>query len=267
MLIVWLMRTLTRLAPTLAGHLAWRVTLRTARPRGSVPPGQVADRFVADDVGEVVVFRTGPEHGPRALLIHGWNGSAADWTAIAGALADAGHSVTVLDMPGHGASAGRRSSLARFVRALRETTRRHGPFDLWIAHSMGVAAALAVLASGVPARRVAFISGLADPAGALRGFARAVGLNAAGTRAYLASIEHHEKMQLDELDGARNGARIDTPALIVHDRADRVVPVDHGERLARALPRATLVHTEGLGHRRILSDATIVQQLVTFARH
>lgn len=266
MLVVWLMRFLSRLAPALAGHLAWRITLRTARPRRTPPPGAVADRFMADDAGEVVVFRAGPDHGPRALLIHGWNGSAADWAPLAHALVEAGHSVTLLDLPGHGTSAGRRSSLARFVRALRETIRRHGPFDLWVAHSMGVAAALAVLARGASARRVALISGLADPAGALRGFARAVGLDAAGTRAYLASIERNEKMQLDDLDGARNGARIDAPALIVHDRADRVVPVSHGERLAGALPRATLLQTEGLGHRRILSDAAIVQQLVTFAR-
>ncbi len=128
MLIVWLMRILSRLAPALAGHLAWRVTLRTARPRRTAPPGVVVDRFVADDAGEVVVFRAGPDHGPRALLIHGWNGSAADWTTVAHALVDAGFAVTLLDLPGHGASGGRHSSLPRFVRALRETTRRHGPF-------------------------------------------------------------------------------------------------------------------------------------------
>jgi pimeloyl-ACP methyl ester carboxylesterase len=91
-------------------------------------------------------------------------------------------------------------------------------------------------------------------------------LNGAGTNAYLQAIERGENMPLAEVDGVRNGGRIDAPILLVHDRNDRVVPIEHGHRLAQAMPQSRLIQTEGLGHRRILSDAAIVQLLVAFAR-
>jgi pimeloyl-ACP methyl ester carboxylesterase len=56
------------------------------------------------------------------------------------------------------------------------------------------------------------------------------------------------------------------PALVVHDAADRVVSIEHGRSLAAALPKARLLQTNGLGHRRILDDSTIVQSVVAFAK-
>lgn len=266
MLLIGLMRLLSSVAPWLAGRAAMFLTLRTDRRRQARPLGALVDRFFVAGSGEVVVHRLGANTGPRALLVHGWNGSAVDWLPIAEALVAAGFSVTALDLPAHGTSPGRMSSLPRFVRGVREADRRHGPFDVWVAHSMGAAAALAVLASGSRARRVILISGLADPAGALRSFARGFGLNAAGTKEYLGAIERGEKMPLTDVDGVRNAGRIDASILLLHDRNDRVVPIEHGQRLAAATPRAQLVQTEGLGHRRILSDAGIVRSLVAFAR-
>jgi pimeloyl-ACP methyl ester carboxylesterase len=266
MLLMGLMRLFSAVAPTWAARAAVFLTIRTQKRQLARPLGALIDRFFVADSGEVVVHRLGPNAGPRALLVHGWNGSAVDWKPIAEALAAAGFSVTALDLPAHGTSVGRMSSLPRFVRGVREADGRHGAFDVWVAHSMGAAAVLAALASGSHARRVILISGLADPAGALRSFARGFGLNGAGTNAYLQAIERGENMPLAEVDGVRNGGRIDAPILLVHDRNDRVVPIEHGHRLAQAMPQSRLIQTEGLGHRRILSDAAIVQLLVAFAR-
>jgi pimeloyl-ACP methyl ester carboxylesterase len=266
MLIVWLMKVLSGVAPRLAGRATLLLTLRTRRRDGRQSLGSQADRFFVAGSGETVVHRMGPNTGPRALLVHGWNGSALDWRPVAEALVAAGFSVTAIDLPAHGMSPGRTSSLPRFVRGLREVDRRHGPFDVWVAHSMGAAATLAALAQGARARRVVLIGGLADPAQALRGVARGFGLNATATDAFLEAIERNEKMALAEVDGVRNASTLQAPVLLLHDREDRVVPIEHGRRLAQALSGATFVATRGLGHRRILSDPSIVRSLVDFAR-
>jgi pimeloyl-ACP methyl ester carboxylesterase len=264
-LLVRLMWLLSRVAPRAAARIALALTRRT-RPHGTEGSlGVRADRFRVRG-GEVVLHHLGANTGPRALLVHGWNGAAADWHALAEALVADGFSVAALDLPAHGASPGRVSSLPRFVRGVLEAHRRHGPFDVWIAHSMGAAAALAALASGARAKRLILVGGLADPAGALRDLAAAFGLNAAATRAFLEGIEREERMPLSEVDALRNARTVQASTLIVHDRDDRVVPVEHGRRLAAALPGAQLFQTSGLGHRRILSDDTIVKSVVAFAR-
>ncbi|HUL65093.1 MAG TPA: alpha/beta fold hydrolase [Burkholderiaceae bacterium] len=265
MLLAGLMRALSRIAPRAAGRIAVLLTRRTRRRNPDTSLGILADRFRVRG-GEVVVHCLGENARPRVLLVHGWNGAAADWRPLAEALVADGFSVCALDLPAHGASPGRVSSLPRFVRGVLEADRRHGPFDVWIAHSMGVAASLAALAGGAQARRLILLGGLVDPAGALREFARGFGLNAAATRAYLAGIEHEERMLLSEVDALRNARAIMAPTLIVHDRDDRVIPVEHGRRLAAALAGAQLLQTSGLGHRRILSDDAIVRSVVVFAK-
>jgi pimeloyl-ACP methyl ester carboxylesterase len=260
-----LMRALSRFAPGAAGRIAVLLTRRTRKRADVASFGMVGDRFRVRG-GEVVVHRMGANTGPRVLLVHGWNGAAGDWHALAEALVADGFSVTALDLPAHGASPGRVSSLPRFVRGVLEANRRHGPFDVWIGHSMGAAATLAALASGAQARRLVLLGGLVDPAGALREFARGFGLNAAATHKYLAGIELEEQMPLTAVDGLRNAGAINTPALVIHDRSDRVIPFEQGRKLAAALPAARLLSTDGLGHRRILSDDAIVRSVVAFAK-
>jgi pimeloyl-ACP methyl ester carboxylesterase len=51
--------------------------------------------------------------------------------------------------------------------------------------------------------------------------------------------------------------RLKTPALVIHDHGDGIVPWAQGAALARAWPGARLLSTAGLGHGRILeSDIT-----------
>ena len=52
--------------------------------------------------------------------------------------------------------------------------------------------------------------------------------------------------------------------LVVHDENDREVPIACGEAIANAWPGAELVRTRGLGHQRILRDATTLQTITRF---
>jgi len=56
---------------------------------------------------------------------------------------------------------------------------------------------------------------------------------------------------------------IATPALVVWGRDDRIVPLECGERFAKALPRARLEVVEGAGHFVEMEKPTELAQLVT----
>ena len=51
---------------------------------------------------------------------------------------------------------------------------------------------------------------------------------------------------------------------MIHDRADTEVRSTAGLALARAWPGAAFVATRGLGHRGVLRDAGVVQDVVDF---
>ncbi len=220
---------LSRAAPQAAARLALWLTRRTRRPQGGRLGREVARHRL--DGGEVVLHAASPfSGGPRVLLVHGWNAAAADWAPLARRLAARGMDVYAVDLPGHGRARGRTSSLPRFVRALERIDRE-----------------------------------LVRPAWALRGFARAFGLTPAATETYLQEIERSESMALAAVDAECNAPQVVAPTLLVHDAHDRVIPLAHGEALARRLPDATLLRTEGLGHRRLLGDDDVARRIAEFA--
>jgi pimeloyl-ACP methyl ester carboxylesterase len=263
-------RALSRVTSSGAARLVLWATLRTRRPRGRphfagrcrrlALPGSPAANVVLHELPSA-----GPETGPRVLLVHGWNGRASDWSPIAATLVARGCRVIAVDMPAHGAASSRSSSLPRFVRALEAIDRELGPLDVWVGHSMGAAAVVAAVARGAHARRLVLVNGMVTPAHVMIDLAHQAGLSPAATQAFLARVERQEGMSLVELDVARNAARVDADALIVHDENDRMIPFAEAQRLARAWTRARFMRTIGLGHRRILEDGRIASAIAAFA--
>jgi pimeloyl-ACP methyl ester carboxylesterase len=258
-----LLGLLSRAAPGVAARLALWLTRRTRRTSPTGLGRQIARHQLPD--GEVVLHGMPVEQeGARVLLVHGWNAAASDWAPLARRLAARGLNVFAADLPGHGAARGRSGSLPRFVRALEKIDREHGPFDVWVGHSMGANAALTTIARGARVRRLVLIGALVRPGWALRGFARAFGLTPTATEAYLREIERSEAMPLAEVDAEQNAVRVSAPTLLVHDVDDRVIPVAHSESLARRLPEARLLRTRGLGHRRVLAADEVARRVTDF---
>jgi pimeloyl-ACP methyl ester carboxylesterase len=98
--------------------------------------------------------------GPRALLIHGITSSAATMWELGTGLADAGWSVTAVDLPGHGRSAPAPSyAFADVADALHDEF--GGGYDLYVGHSLGGAVGTVLLARHPDTARRAV---LIDPA-------------------------------------------------------------------------------------------------------
>ncbi|HZH41629.1 MAG TPA: alpha/beta hydrolase [Gemmatimonadales bacterium] len=101
--------------------------------------------FTAPD-GLQLVFDAFEAPHPRAaiLVIHGWSDHGGRWTETADALKREGYSAYLLDLRGHGRSAGRRGHLSRFsqllgdLHAFRRVVRvRTGAPQVLLGHSFG----------------------------------------------------------------------------------------------------------------------------------
>ncbi len=56
------------------------------------------------------------------------------------------------------------------------------------------------------------------------------------------------------------------PALIIHDEDDEDVLISESEQLQQAWPNSELKRTKGLGHRRILYNAGVIENTVNFLK-
>lgn len=205
--------------------------------------------------------------GPAVALLHGWEGRGTQLHAFIRPLIQAGFSAVTFDQPGHGASRGLRAGPVEWSRALGAFVDEIGPIHGLVAHSLGAAGVAIAMDQGLlKVPRAVFLSPPAEPDPFY------------GQLLAMMGFPEHEHPAAFESYGARIGIpwdrlrlrslarRLSGPLLVIHDRDDREVPWTSGAEVASAWPSARLLVTEGLGHRRILRDAAVIEQAVTFLR-
>jgi len=263
-----LLRGLHRVSPALGTHLAMGLfftpvpTKWLARSRDVPRPW--LERRLPFEGGHISVWqRADIEPGrPKVLLTHGWAGDAQQLRPQADTLAAAGFDPVLLDLPAHGRSSGWRSNLLQWVRALFAVTARLGPWDGVVAHSLGALAMAHALARGLPARRAALVALAPPPDQFLRWFAQAMGTGDGLAARMSRHVEQREGVSLGLFEPAWLGERVVQPTLLLHDRGDLTAPLAGSETLLAGLAAGRLYVTENLGHRRLLSDPAVMQQVL-----
>jgi pimeloyl-ACP methyl ester carboxylesterase len=92
-------------------------------------------------------------------------------------------------------------------------------------------------------------------------FAARLGLTPAVVAGMRRLSERRIRFAWSELDVPALARGQRAKLLVVHDRDDSEIPLRDGERIAEAWPGARLEVTRGLGHHRILRDATVVARV------
>ena len=258
----------SRVAPALAEWQAARLFLTPRRRsvRDPVIPGLPADPRAFVAAGRPIVGWSWGE-GPTVLLVHGWNGRAADMAALAEALVHAGFRAVAVDLPAHGRSPGRRTSIAEWRHVLAALSEQLGGVHAVVGHSLGGAAVTLALEAGLRARGAVLLAPASGPTEYVARVRRFLGLPAARAAGMQRRLESLVGGPLAEFDAARAAATLAPPAppaLVLHDPADDEVPWAHGAAIAGAWPRATLVPVAGEGHFRILAAPEVVARVVDF---
>jgi pimeloyl-ACP methyl ester carboxylesterase len=258
----------SRLSPSLAAGLAERIFLwprRHARPPHERAGLRTARPFTIDgEDGTLRAWEWGNE-GPRVLLVHGWEGRGTQLVELVPRFVARGFRVVTFDMPGHGDSPGTLSSFFHFSRSVALAAETVGPLHAIVAHSMGGASTAWALRTAPRPKRLVMIAPPADIRDFTGGAASALGLSEAATAQLEARLGRRFGVPLTEVQAVLVAPRMTTPLLVVHDENDREVPLRSGELVAGAWPGAVLERTRGLGHRRILRDASVLETVTTFA--
>jgi pimeloyl-ACP methyl ester carboxylesterase len=262
---------LTRLAPERAER---RVAEAFARPRRFPAPlvpiaGDLRARpfQLTSGAYRLSAWAWG-EHGaeprPTILLVHGWNGAAAQMTAFVPPLVRSGFRVVAFDLPAHGGSSGARATLVDLARAVRDVADAAGPVDGVVAHSLGATATALAIADGLAPARAALIAPPAEMPYFVTAFARALGLPDSRLPAVLEHIRRDIGGDLDRFDLRRLAPSLRVPALLLHDPEDREVPFAHGAAIAEAWPNAKLLPLRRVGHTRALTDLAVIDTVTAY---
>ncbi len=272
-----------RLWPSLAVRLAERLfltpNLQSLKRRRSIwPPHWHIERlpferasitlyrFQSDGLGDwgIGAKRT----RPYVLLVHGWGGNAEQLLSLANALHDKGYLPVIVEVPGHGQSRGRTSTLPQFARAIdyvcARLRQREMPVYAVVAHSLGASASAYAHGRGLATHGLVMIAPADAPQHYSHVFARVFGLNEHTRASMQAKIEAREAALMDHFDASRSAPNIQVPTLIIHDTKDTVNTFAGAQRFAQLIPSARLHATTGLGHKKVLSDPGVHAEIIEF---
>lgn len=263
----WIARTglngLSRISSPIAGRLAFHffcTPFRHAEPPRETQVLRRAERFsITFQKSQLAAYAWG--QGPTVLLVHGWSGRGSQLGAFVEPLVAAGHRVVAFDLPAHGRTPGRRTNALMAAEAVLRMGEAIGPLHGVVAHSFGALCTTLALRDGLDAGRVAYVAPASGASQAVQGFARQFGLSGPVERGLRGEMERRFGPEVwRRFSACACAPRLSVPALIVHDLDDVEVPYAEGQSLAQAWPGARLVTTNGLGHRRILRDARVIEE-------
>lgn len=261
------LKVLSATAPGIASRVA--VDLFMTPRRFTAPPREqeILSRALPFTVRlgastEVRAWRFGD--GPVVILAHGWEGRGSQLTPFVAPLVERGYSVVTFDAPGHGASPGSRSSLPHFAWAVRAVADAVSAPHAVIAHSLGCAATTLAVREGLDVQRLVYIAPPLNPLDYTARFGDILGLDDDTIRGMQQRIEERFARRWSDYSLEESARSMSTPLLVVHDKDDRDTYHSEGAALAEAWPGARLMTTEGLGHRRILRDAMVIEEVAKF---
>jgi pimeloyl-ACP methyl ester carboxylesterase len=264
----------TRVSPRLAARLALEMFLRPPRRRTDAEDlpvvARAARRSLALGGGRVHAFEWTrddlPAGRPAVLLLHGWGSHAARFGSFVEPLLAAGWRVIAIDAPAHGESTGRRSDLGQFRSALSAALAELAPVQAIVAHSLGAAAAVWLLADA-PHRdvRSLVVVGMPKDIGyMLESFMLILDLREdVRTRLRRQFVERFGSTP-ESFSAHALAERLQLPTMVVHDEDDDVAPLEHARAFATGLGRGRLSITRGLNHSGPLRDAQTIAGIVSF---
>jgi pimeloyl-ACP methyl ester carboxylesterase len=220
------------------------------------------------DGGEIAVTTWG-DAGPAVLLMHGWGGARAQMTGFVEPLLAAGYRVVAYDQPAHGESSGLLTNILEITPTMELILEKEGPFEAIIAHSFGTLITSYALTNGnfPPPSRLVYFGAFNRLLDSLPRFQALSGLpdeiiNGLEDMIY----ENFGKGVLDAIVNETMVQQINIPALMFHDVADNVTPIDDSRVIARAWKNARFVETAGMGHRGALQSQEVHEQVINFLK-
>lgn len=273
------------IAPRLGGRIAFELFCRTSSPDDMSPGEARAVAAAAGFMGEarrhtlcvgrvrVAAHEFRPASGRYSrtvLVIHGWRSRTEHMRHLVDGFRNAGARVIALDLPGHGGSSGRRLNMANAVAAAQAADTWFGPFEAIVGHSFGGAVAVNAAVGSVkdvPAVRAERLVLIAAPSSmpmVFEDFGRFLNLGPRSQTAIADLVERVAGQPLSAYVGRDQLEATPIETLVLHAADDKEVSPDHARGLAEAGSHVDLRWVNGLGHRRIIADPSVVVQAVDF---
>lgn len=261
-MLIKLLRLISILLPTMAAKIVRNLILtpRIAAHKQTLPQ---ADATI--EVNEDTQLKLWQGSGKTVLLMHGWSGSVEDFTTLFHALRARGYRIVAPIPAGHGKTNSGLSHPGKFIQAIEDCIARVNlPVDVAIGHSMGASALGYIAARRDDFEQLILIAPAIDFTEVLAKLSTKLGLTPVAKQKFLQLVDELVGIPREQLNLMMSSKLLSRGGMLVHDLNDKEVAFNDVLRLQQSWSGSKLFRTQGLGHRRILNDELVCEQIVLF---
>ena len=271
--------------PTLIGRWAYKLWFQTHRTSNSEIPQREKDWQrsasmvkTVDVLCESIEMKPLPvktyywentdKSAPLVMLVHGWTGRGSQMGAIAQKLQKSGFRVLAFDNHAHAETPGKTTTIFKQSEVQLALNEKFGPIYAIVAHSFGGMITAFSLSQGMETQKVVCLSPPARFEFLLDRYTQSLRIDEKVIQYMVSRFKKEYGDDLQQKVSATTTAQKlgHIPVLIIHDEDDVDVPSSEAELLHQAWPNSTLKKTKGLGHRRILYDAQVIENIINFLK-
>ena len=212
---------------------------------------------------EIVVYEYG-KSDKKVLLVHGWSGRGTQLVKIADEFLKIGYMTISFDAPAHGKSKGNSSIMIEFIASILEIEKQYGPFEFAVGHSLGGMSVLNAIKQNLQVKKAVIIGSGDIIQDIIDDFICKLQLRPE----YGIKLRNHFEAKfggkMDDYSAYKAAEKTEIPVLVIHDKDDDDVSVKAAYNIQKHLKQSEIMITEGLGHRKILGDETVIQKIREF---
>ncbi len=204
-------------------------------------------------------------HSNKLVLVsHGWGDTSACFDSIIEALLAQGFMVAAIDHIGHGKSAGNKSHLPSFIESLdillEQLNEDKVDVVAIIAHSMGAIATLNLPTYLLENKKIILVSSPIKFFELMFEKVEQFGISKKLLSNVISNISQDYGTSLSQLTTENHRSKLALDITFIHDNQDRYAPFDDLSQFL-SQEKNTLIATQGLGHRKILSDTSVINHI------
>jgi pimeloyl-ACP methyl ester carboxylesterase len=202
------------------------------------------------------------------LLIHGWESRGTALRSLVPTLLEQGYKVVTFDAPAHGNSGGAWVNMPLYAEAIRTVLLQLGKVKSAIAHSFGGSSLVYLMSfmdRSIALENLVLIATPSNIQQIFEGFAKMLHLPTPVRIALYTHIKQLTGIGLPDYHLEKFAPKMQVNnILIVHDQQDTIVPFSDGQAYYHTLNNAKIHVTNGLGHFKLVKDATVITEISDF---
>ncbi|KGJ96876.1 alpha/beta hydrolase [Colwellia psychrerythraea] len=257
--------TLSRLAPRFSSFLGENILMKPYSRRKydfqQIKPTKELNLQTSMGIAHINLFGT----GSRVIIVsHGWGDNSNSFEEMIIALTEQGYVIAAIDHIGHGKSTGSKSHLLSFIESLdlliEHFHEERIKVSAVIGHSMGAIATLNLPSYLLANKKIILISSPINFFELMFEKVEQAGISSKLLSRVLESISHKHGKSWQQLTTESNRDKLAFDLTFIHDRQDRYAPFADVTQFLKQ-ENTPLIETQGLGHRRILSDTNVINNI------